>query len=572
MKNLTAFRRLRFTEMIYFSNDFNDFLMSRHNVVTFNFYNNGIPAGKRRQAGKYPQMEKKQLILNRRHYMNNNELDNLRQDGSVDEKAAGNASSDKKSEDKSEQNNSNQGTEREGSIYSVGGRSGEAYNPPRSDSEYSLSRKQEIPDYRYTLSQNSQPAVPVKKKKKNRIGKTALVALLAAALILSAALAGFGGSLLAREFTGSDKAETTTGNDNLPTDETTAASNNNAGDSTAIIIKNNGSVSVETISGNIGDSDLSMPEVVALVKDSVVEITTETSVYNGRYVESGAGSGVIIGRSEDGKTVYIATNNHVIAGAEKINVRLTNGNEYAATLRGTDSTSDIAVITITVNESVTVAQLGSSTSLKVGESVIAIGNPLGELGGTVTNGIISALAREVDISGSSMTLLQTSAAVNPGNSGGGLFNMKGELIGVVNAKSSGENIDNIGFAIPVDTAYDIIKELIEYGYVTGRVDAGLTLIDVTDTYTAWYYGVSTLGVYVYESKYSTDIQSGDRIVSVNGVEVSSSAAIKSILGDCSVGDSVTVRVSRKGKQYDVSLILREYVPSNTVVTETTSMK
>lgn len=505
--------------------------------------------------------------------MNNNELDNLRQDGSVDEKAAGSAPADKKTEEKAEQNNPNPSTEREGSIYSVGGRSGEAYNPPRPDGEYSLGKKEEIPDYRYTFSQNSQPAVPVKKKKKNRIGKTALVALLAAALILSAALAGFGGSLLAQEFTGSDKkAETTTSNDNISTSETTAAANNTAGDSSAIIIKNNGSVSVETISGNIGDSDLSMPEVVALVKDSVVEITTETSVYNGRYVESGAGSGVIIGRSEDGKTVYIATNNHVIAGAEKINVRLTNGSEYAATLRGTDSTSDIAVITITVNESVTVAQLGSSTSLKVGESVIAIGNPLGELGGTVTNGIISALAREVDIGGSSMTLLQTSAAVNPGNSGGGLFNMKGELIGIVNAKSSGENIDNIGFAIPVDTAYDIIKELIEYGYVTGRVDAGLTLIDVTDTYTAWYYGVSTLGVYVYESKYSTDIQSGDRIVSVNGVEVSSSAAIKSILGDCLVGDTVTVRVSRKGKQYDVSLTLREYVPSNTVVTETTAMK
>jgi serine protease Do len=326
---------------------------------------------------------------------------------------------------------------------------------------------------------------------------------------------------------------------------------------------------IETISGNIGDSDLSMPDVVALVKDSVVEITTETSVYNGRYVQSGAGSGVIIGKSEDGKTVYIATNNHVIAEADTINVRLTNGSVYAATLRGTDSTSDIAVITITVNEPVTVAQLGSSASLKVGESVIAIGNPLGELGGTVTNGIISALARGVEIDGANMTLLQTSAAVNPGNSGGGLFNMRGELIGIVNAKSSGENIDNIGFAIPVDTAYEIISELIEYGYVTGRVDAGLTLIDVTDTYTAWYYGVSTLVVYVYESKFTTDVQSGDRIVSVNGVEVSSSADIKGILGDCSVGDSVTVRVSRKGKQYDASIVLREYVPSGVTAAETT---
>ena len=117
----------------------------------------------------------------------------------------------------------------------------------------------------------------------------------------------------------------------------------------------------------------------------------------------------------------------------------------------------------------------------MGEGVIAIGNPLGELGGTVTNGIVSALAREVEIDGQAMTLLQTNAAVNPGNSGGGLFNMKGELIGVVNAKSGGDNVENIGFAIPIDAAYDIACELITHGYVTGRVELGLSLVDVTDT-------------------------------------------------------------------------------------------
>ena len=242
-------------------------------------------------------------------------------------------------------------------------------------------------------------------------------------------------------------------------------------------------------------------------------------------------------------------------------MRFSNGEEYKAKICGTDSNTDVAVVSIDAPEKLTVAELGSSAGLVVGEGVIAIGNPLGELGGTVTNGIVSALAREVEIDGQSMTLLQTNAAVNPGNSGGGLFNMKGELIGVVNAKSGGDNVENIGFAIPIDTAYDIACELITHGYVTGRVDMGLSLVDVVDTYTAWYYGVNSLGVYVYESKYSTDIKSGDRIVSVNGTDVATSADIKSIVSECKVGDVVTVRISRNGKQSDVQLTLREYVPT-----------
>ncbi len=515
--------------------------------------------------------------------MNNNELNNLRNDGSVDKNSGENnvcdatpADKEKKENEKTDGTAGESRASHDGYVYSVGGRSGEEYNPIKtypeneySHSEYNKSKKDDISDCRCAFSQNSQPAA--EKKKKSRSGKICLAAFLVAAVIIASAFAGFGGAMLANKYVISSYGNTidTGDNQNNNTGETAVTDGKSSGDSSAIIIKNNSSVSVETVSGSIGDSNLTMPDVVALVKDSVVEITTETSVYNGRFVESGAGSGVIIGKSEDGKTVYIVTNNHVIAAADTINIRLTNGNQYAATLRGTDTVSDIAVLTISVNEPVTVAQLGSSASLKVGETVIAIGNPLGELGGTVTNGIISALAREVDIDGTSMKLLQTSAAVNPGNSGGGLFNMRGELIGIVNAKSSGENIDNIGFAIPIDTAYDVIKELIEFGYVTGRVDAGLTLIDITDTYTAWYYGVSTLGVYVYESKYSTDIKSGDRIVSVNGVEVSTSADIKSVISDCSVGDTITIRVSRKGKQYDISLKLREYVPDTVAATETT---
>ncbi len=457
-------------------------------------------------------------------------------------------------------------------------------NSPRTG-EYSYSRDS-IPEYRYAYSQpttstpteqytagGKAPKAKKVRRKRSSGGRGGLIALVIAAAVLMSALAGIGGAMLVNMIYDNNDdpsrlpaysdGETTQPNGGDASAPDGQQGTLNGGSSEAIIIKNDDSVTVKTVGGNIGDDALTIPDVVALVRDSVVEIYTEIPTYNGRFVESGAGSGVIYSVTEDGKIAYIVTNNHVISGADTITVRLTNGNKYTAKLCGTDASSDIAVISIEVNESITVAQMGSSRGLVIGETVLAIGNPLGELGGTVTDGIISALAREVEIDGQSMTLLQTNAAVNPGNSGGGLFNMKGELIGVVNAKSSGSSVENIGFAIPVDTAYDIVKELMTYGYVTGRVDAGLTLIDVTDTYSAWYYGVNSLGVYVYESKYTDEIKSGDRVVSVNGTEVSTSADVKSALSECRVGDVVTVRISRNGKQSDVQLTLQEYVPTLT---------
>lgn len=317
--------------------------------------------------------------------------------------------------------------------------------------------------------------------------------------------------------------------------------------------------SVVTVEGKVGEL-MSKHQVVSLVKDSVVEITTEQVVKGHsfyQYVQSGAGSGVIIA-----KEGHVITNNHVISGASKITVRLTNGNEYEAKLIGTDASSDIAILKIAPNEELTVATLGTSAKLSVAEEVIVIGNPLGELGGTVTNGIVSALAREINIDGEKMTLIQTNAAVNPGNSGGGMFNLYGELVGIVNAKSSGSDVEGLGFAIPIDTAYDIVLQLMDYGYVRGRVDHGLELIDIGDLFTAASYRVNTLGVYVYESKYTEDIKNGDRIVSINGKEVSTSAGVKEALYGCSVGDTVKVTVARGGRFVDAELTLREYIPQN----------
>ena len=479
--------------------------------------------------------------------------------------------------------NENIGDNRVGqpNVYTVGAntssaQSGEqsSYAPPTGNSvnqgEYSYSPREHIPEYRYDYRPYATTPPPVKPTaKKSRGGKTAIIVLAAVVIVLVMMLACVSAVLAVSLFKfnidiGTTHIEGGNIDNNNPAD-TSAVENilpeTQAPSEDAIIIKNPDSVTVQTVGGKIGDETLTIPDVVALVKNSVVEIYTEIPTYNGRFVDSGAGSGVVIGKSENGKTAYIITNNHVISGAQTITVRFNNGEEFKAKLCGTDSNTDVAVVSIDAPENITVAELGSSAGLVVGEGVVAIGNPLGELGGTVTNGIVSALAREVEIDGQAMTLLQTNAAVNPGNSGGGLFNMKGELIGVVNAKSGGDNVENIGFAIPIDTAYDIACELITHGYVTGRVDLGLSLVDVTDTYTAWYYGVSSLGVYVYESKYSTEIEAGDRIVSVNGTDVATSADIKSIISECNVGDVVTVRISRRGKQTDIQLTLREYVPT-----------
>ncbi|MBQ7292968.1 MAG: trypsin-like peptidase domain-containing protein, partial [Clostridia bacterium] len=223
----------------------------------------------------------------------------------------------------------------------------------------------------------------------------------------------------------------------------------------------------EIVYGNIGDSNLSMADVLDLVSDSVVEITTSATLRNGLVYSSGAGSGVIV--NENG---IIVTNNHVVEEVTDIEVRLPNGNVYEAKLIATDAQTDLAIIKITPEEELTVAVCGSSDSVRVGEEVLAIGNPLGLLGGTVTNGIISALEREITIDNETMTLLQHNAAVSPGNSGGALFNMRGELVGIVNAKYSSNGAEGLGFAIPINTVMEVYDDLVKYGYVRGRADHG----------------------------------------------------------------------------------------------------
>ena len=307
-----------------------------------------------------------------------------------------------------------------------------------------------------------------------------------------------------------------------------------------------------------GGESMSLQQISSVVSPSVVAITTEQmsgsqTWFGGYYVQSGAGSGVII--SQDG---YILTCAHVVDGATSVKVQLQNGETYDASIVGSDATSDIAVLKIEA-AGLTPAVIGDSDALAVGETVVAVGNPLGTLSNTVTDGIISALNREVTVEDNDMTLLQTNASISPGNSGGGLFNANGELIGIVNAKSSYSEAEGIGFAIPIDSAMEIAQQLIENGAVI-RPALGVKILDVMDANTASQLGVSATGVYVVEvtaggGAEAAGVQAGDRIIAVDDTAVSSSNSVKSYLADKQVGDTVNLQVEREGKVLTLTVTL-----------------
>lgn len=392
-------------------------------------------------------------------------------------------------------------------------------------------------------SANAKPPKAKKPKKQRKpISRGGIAIALAVTMVFSCGL-GFGGGYFANKVNTSPSGSlniTKTSNSGT----TTTASSTSTANSTS--------------------------EIVKKTADSVVEISTESVVtgsFAQQYVQQGAGSGVII--SQDG---YILTNNHVINGANSVKVRLRDGTEYDATIIGSDSDNDIALLKVSAT-GLSPATFGDSNSLAVGDYVVAIGNPLGELGGTVTDGIISALARKVTIEDTQMTLLQTNAQVNPGNSGGGLFNANGELVGIVNAKQSATEVEGIAFAIPINNVLDILSDLKEYGYVTGKVDLGIDFTDITSDETAFYYGVNQTGCYVLSVDSGSNAEKagvtrGDLVTKVNDTDVSSSSDITTALEKAEVGDTVTFTVSRRGTSKTISFVLEEYVPavSNSQIT------
>ena len=388
-----------------------------------------------------------------------------------------------------------------------------------------------------------QPAEPEPPKKKKHHVNGGKVARSAVALVLAAVM-GFAGGYVGSQMNGSKVV--------IQQVAPSGSSSSSGSDS---------SITSASASG----SSLTTEQVADLVSPSVVVITTEQVVYSQwswygqSQVESGAGSGVII--SSDG---YILTCAHVVSGASNITVSI-GDKDYPATLVGEDTTSDIAVVKVDAT-GLTPATVGNSDNLKVGESVMAVGNPLGELGGTVTSGIVSALNRSVSIQGSSsvntMSLIQMDASVSPGNSGGGLFNMNGELVGIVNAKSSDSDAEGLGFAIPVNDAVKVAQELLENGYVTGRPYLGISYYAVTDAQTAAQLGVNAYGVYIVEvvkggPADKAGLQAGDRIVSVDGSEVATQSDLGTLMQNHKAGDTIEITVARGGQMQTVNVTLGE---------------
>ena len=436
-------------------------------------------------------------------------------------------------------------------VGSSGMNTANQYNDPQPEPETAYTAPQTdngaggaTPPVHPVQPQDAQP--PKKKKKFN--GKR--VARSAVALVLAAAM-GFAGGFVGAKFGGSGKVVI---QQVAPSSTADSASGSDS------------SITAASSSG----SSLTTEQVADLVSPSVVVITTEQVVYSQwswygqNQVESGAGSGVII--SSDG---YILTCAHVVDGASNITVTI-NDKDYTATLVGEDTTSDIAVIKIDA-DGLTPATVGDSDSLKVGQNVMAVGNPLGELGGTVTGGMISALNRSVTIQGSSsvntMSLIQMDASVSPGNSGGGLFNMNGELVGIVNAKSSSSDAEGLGFAIPINDAIKVAQDLLENGYVTGRPYLGITYLAVTDAQTASQLGVNAYGVYVVEvvkggPAEKAGLQAGDRIVSVDGTEIASKDDLGTLMQKHAAGDTLSITIARDGQMQTVNVTLGEKTASN----------
>ena len=309
--------------------------------------------------------------------------------------------------------------------------------------------------------------------------------------------------------------------------------------------------------------EMSAPSVVGI--DTITTATTNNYWYGygQSYDVPGSGSGVIL--TEDG---YIATCAHVVEGAKTVKVTLNDDTAYDATIVGTDNKNDIAIIKIDAT-GLTPAIVGDSTTLTVGSEVIAIGNPLGELRGTATAGIISATNRTIEVEGQTMTLVQTDAAISPGNSGGGLFDASGKLIGIVNAKVSDSRAEGLGFAIPVNSVLDEISDLLNYGYVTGRPYLGVSTQDVTlrSRNRMWYYSEGTRCVLVEKvvsgsAAEKAGIQAGDLILKLEDKNISSGDELSSAIGNYKPGDTVTLTLQRDGEELTVQVTFGEYMPQN----------
>lgn len=366
--------------------------------------------------------------------------------------------------------------------------------------------------------------------KKHHGGVGRVVALILSCAVISAAC-GFGGAILAQN--GSRTGKTTVQQSNR-----TAAT-----------------VSVKKVDGQ---TLMSPAEVYASTVNSVVSINcsaVSTNIFGQQTESASSGSGFIY--TADG---YIVTNQHVVANASSINVTLYNGDTYPATLVGSDSDYDVAVLKIDAKDLPAVT-LGSSTDVNVGDTVLAIGNPLGELTFSMSQGIVSCVNRAINVEGTPFNMIQVDASINPGNSGGPLMNLYGEVVGIVSAKYSSyanTTVEGLGFAIPINDVQSIIKDIIENGSVGNKAYMAITAGTMTQQMAAQYKINATEGVFVYSVEDGgagdkAGLKLGDVITKLNDTQITSMEDLSAAKKGFKAGDTVTLTVLRDGKEITTQL-------------------
>lgn len=407
-------------------------------------------------------------------------------------------------------------------------------------------------EFRYSYSWNQQPPTeqPSEPPRKKNNGQTLgrIIAIVLAVAVVAMACYGawdlFGNSTLQQFFQGNTAPITNQPDNQTPSDNSGNSSTSDDSSSSSSIL---------AITPTTG-SEMSSVDIIAKTKPWVVGIVS--SIYNqGSLYAQASGSGIIM--SSDG---YIITNQHVIDQAGEIQVVFEDGTKYDATLVGQDQSSDLAVVKIDAT-GLDAAEFGDSDKLQVGEKVIAIGNPLGmELFGTATQGIVSAINRDLAIEDRIMTLIQTDASINSGNSGGPLINSHGQVVGINSVKIATSSVDGLGFSIPINSAKPVIDELIEYGYYRSRPTLGITGYNV-DEMMAYRYSIP-LGVLITEIQdgsgaQKAGLQAYDTITAIDGVSITSYAELNAEKNKHKVGDTVTLTVYRSGKSMDVPIVLGE---------------
>ena len=430
----------------------------------------------------------------------------------------------------------------------------EPEDEPPAQSEYTQ------PDYIPEWKQPTQPEEPEEPKKKRRTWLKITALLLALAIVASL------GRALLRSAINGLAAHNASGDSAQPAADASGASS--APESAGEPYQMELTPLPETLPTYDSGKTLTAQEVYGINVDAVCGIATEvtTNVFGQTASTAVVGSGFVL--TEDG---YVVTNNHVVEGTDNVSVKLHDGSTYPAEIIGGDSLSDVALLKIEA-EGLSHVAVGDSDAIAVGEGCIAIGNPLGELTFTMTGGYVSALPREINISGKPISMFQTDAAINAGNSGGPLFDMAGNVIGITSAKisgitGSGASIEGVGFAIPINEALRVVYDLQEYGYVRGRAFLGVTVKEL-DAATADTYGLPVgpivQSVVTDSCADKAGIAVKDIILAFNGRMVQTYTQLMSALNKCSAGDEVTLRIYRAGAELDVTLTLDERPEEQTV--------